>query len=353
MAADTRNKMNRSDTIISEAASWIAQIDGQRMNNADRIALREWANRSPRHLMELKRLGEMWCDIDALLEEDVQKSSPKASVGQVMAAGFRVRPGLYYAASCVFALVLATPVMLGLLPTQTQSVIEAPVQIAYETMQGESKKVELEDGSIVHLNTGTYLEVDYTDTARNVDLLRGEALFEVAKDASRPFTVYADGVTAKAVGTSFAVRLQDEGAKVMVAEGLVEVKAPAPAEVKEALISEAMLLQSGQIADLTVEKGRPSLVVTALAEDKMSNKLAWRDGLVIFEGDPLSFAVEEISRYTPSKVVISDPALRTLPIGGVFPAGEIDSFIGALRTSFGVKAEFVEDELIYLSKAEE
>jgi transmembrane sensor len=303
--------------------------------------------------MELKRLGDMWCDIDSLLEEDLQNTDTKMSFGGVFAAGFRVRPGLYYAASCAFALMLATPIFVNLLPSQTQPQIEAPTELVYETLHGESKKVTLKDGSVVHLNTGTAISVAYSNTSRDVNLLRGEALFEVESDPARPFTVFAEGVTAKAVGTSFCVRLKEEGAKVMVAEGLVEVKPTPPPAAKEALIVEATLLQTGEIADLSLNEGEANLIVTALAEDKMSNKLAWRDGFIVFEGDPLSIAVEEVSRYTPSKVIISDPSLRTLPIGGVFPAGEIDSFIGALRTSFGVKAEFVEDELIYLSKASE
>lgn len=354
---DQENKIEELNTsyVEAETASWIAQLDSDSMTDADRLALREWASRSPRHTSELRKLGEMWFDIDALLTKDLEKFDAPVSASRVAISALRVRPQIAYAAVaalllCVFTLTFA----LQPFSAQQQSLI----QIAYSVPEGQNEKFDLEDGSTVHLNTDSLIEVEYGKTERIVRLIRGEAHFDVVHDVRWPFFVHAGGNVVEAVGTAFVVRFEDAHTSVIVTEGKVEFtplkrllgpdSSPTPEtviELKPAILEAGQSLNVGHLEANYVPK------VEAISADELSSKLAWRDGIVVFNGESLEHVIHEISRYTPSNIVISDPAVRDLPIGGSFPVGEVDLLLSALEGSFGVSVNRVDDNLIYLTKA--
>ena len=346
-------RASASDTIIAEAASWIAQLDSDNMTNADRLALREWAARSPRHLEELKRLGGMWSDIDAVLQAELPENDV-GSLFRIISAAARINP------RPLFGAVVASISVMIVVFTMTSFFVRPapPYEAVYHVHEGENKQFSLPDGSLVHLNTDSLVGVGFTTTARDIRLIRGEAHFEVVKDSSRPFRVYAGTSVVQALGTSFSVRFDAHDTSVLVTEGVVEFTSipelfssndaqPAPI-----IDPNNTVLSAGQVAQLRRNTNQPELTVSQISEKKIDAKLAWRKGLIIFDGEPLTYVVSEISRYTPSNVIISDPEIRNMPIGGVFPAGEVDSLLGALETSFGVDITRVDQNTIYLSKRE-
>lgn len=209
----------------------------------------------------------------------------------------------------------------------------------YRTGVGEKRVVRLADGSVIRLNTDSVVEVALTPGRRSLRLLRGEASFDVAPDKARPFVVSADGASVRAVGTAFTVRLRSDLTEVTVTHGVVAVRDCATAE-RRVVAGNAAAVRQGAIA------------VTALARGDIDRRLAWQHGRLSFDGDTLAQAVEEFNRYRATPIVIGDPMLAGVRIGGTFRADRSDDFARALEQSFGIRAVPVADGSLLLVPVE-
>jgi transmembrane sensor len=200
----------------------------------------------------------------------------------------------------------------------------------YSTHIGEIQRVVLEDGSTIALNTDSEVRVRYSSRYRHIDLTRGEALFQVAKNKQKPFDVEAGKTTVRAVGTAFSVRLHETGTNervdVVVSEGRISINPPSK-----------QTYPAGTVA--TVRNGR--VAATVIEEEDITSKLAWTTGRLMFQGEKLSEVVEEINRYNLRKLQITDPDIATLRIGGTFQATDPDGFARALDATFGIKSHLV------------
>jgi transmembrane sensor len=225
------------------------------------------------------------------------------------------------------------------------------VQVLYSTSVGEQKSIVLPDHSKVLLNTASRIQVDYRVGQRGVHLLQGEAFFEVAHDTHRPFLVYAGANIVRAVGTAFTVRVQKQDVEVTVTEGVVELSS-VPHAVGST-VGKGLIEPQTKLAD--IKAGQSAAFnqdvesIQSIKPQEIKRKLSWREGILSFSGEPLEQVVAEVSRYTPVTIVISDPAIRDIRIGGYFKIGETDAMLEALETSFGVRVNRVNDQLIYLA----
>jgi transmembrane sensor len=220
---------------------------------------------------------------------------------------------------------------------------------------GALRTMRLPDGSSVRLNTDSEISVQFSPDARRVDLLRGEANFAVEKDPTRPFTVTANRVAVRAVGTAFNVRLAEKSVEVLVLEGKVQVNDSAsgasllarPAE--RTVATEPPVLASGQRAVVPLPEpvltrlAPAQAIVTSLREDEMLRRNAWQDRRLEFESAPLAEIVAEFNRFNRSKLVIADRDLGEQRFGGSFRAGDAEGLVRMLRENFGVRAEQVGD----------
>lgn len=199
----------------------------------------------------------------------------------------------------------------------------------FATQRGELRVVPLEDGSVVTLNTDSRLLVRYSETQRSLRLLKGEALFEVAKDVARPFVVEADGVQVRAVGTSFTVsRLPDRPVQVLVREGIVDVGRPATAAPSVRVAANHRVLAVAAAVE-------PHAVNAA----EISRELAWRDGRIAFEGETLAEAARSFERYSDIRIRLDDPAIARETITGLFQANDPVGFSQAVAAAFGWRAD--------------
>jgi len=209
----------------------------------------------------------------------------------------------------------------------------------YETAVGERRTLVLQDGSRVELNTASRLQVVFRREVREVRLLAGEALFDVAKDASRPFVVRAGGTAVRAIGTVFNVRLRGPAVEVTVTEGVVAVGRPdAPITAAGARVA------AGRAA--VVRKG--AVQVAAVEAEDIARRTAWRQGMIELRGETLEEAVAEFNRYRTSRLVIADPRLAAIRVGGAIETGESEKFLAALRSGFGVSTRQGADGSVYL-----
>jgi transmembrane sensor len=208
----------------------------------------------------------------------------------------------------------------------------------FSTGKGETKVVALKDGSVVTLNTASEIQVSYSDALRGVELVQGEALFDVAKNKTRPFVVSAGDTNVRAVGTSFTVRrLEAAPVQVLVREGVVEVFKPAinapPVRVWANSMAEAPLDQDAAIA------ARP------VAPTQLHRQMAWQTGQIAFEGESLAQAAAEFARYSDTKIVIDDPVLAKEEIAGLFKATDPVGFAQTIAISLNARASIGEGEV--------
>jgi transmembrane sensor len=202
----------------------------------------------------------------------------------------------------------------------------------YITPVGGIDNVRLADGSRVTLNTDTSIRVILTAQERRVQLERGEAFFEVAKDKARPFIVYVGHKRVMAVGTQFAVRRNDSDIQVVVTEGRVSL-----AETRSPIY-----LQAGDIA----RTSKSEVLVRTNATSEAEKLLSWRRKYVVFDNTALADAVAEFNRYNTRKILIGDPAIAAIRIGGNFRATNTDGFIWLLQSGFPISVEQRDDTVV-------
>lgn len=216
---------------------------------------------------------------------------------------------------------------------QPRPAIVAGAAKVYATQVGRRSTVRLDDGSTVVLNTGSAVEVAFDSDRRAIRLLRGQALFEVAKNKDWPFVVTAGDQKVTAVGTAFDVRLDGAKVKVVLVEGKVRVEPVKPeglARFAPRLAARSM--SQGEL--LVAAAGAAPTVTTA----DVAQAVAWRQGQVVFRDETLGHAVAEMNRYAQRPIILADARLADLKVSGVFAIERPENFVAAVTTFYPVEA---------------
>ncbi len=318
------------------AAFWFARLRSDSAGRSDRARFVRWLNEDEAHREAYAEYESFWIAIGCAAADPAIVAMRREALSAAPD-----RSGLHWTAigSIAATLLLAFLAASFLLrsPVVTPSPVEPDVQLAsrssdlnrIQTAVGQRSAVTLDDGSVVELNTDSLIDVNYGERLRQVRLVRGQALFEVAHDSTRPFVVEAAGQRIIAIGTAFDVRVGPEGMQVTLVEGKVAVEPVAKAETP----AKRRMLAPGE--QLVARADRPVVVLAA----NVGETVSWRTGRLIFTDDPLGQVVDEINRYSTRKVVLSDPTLADLRVSGVFRAGSIDNFATAMEAAFPVAAK--------------
>ena len=339
--------LNRTDdTVTWQAAEWLLELQAPNLN-VDRIAAwQKWLAENVQHRQEFDRLQMLHEQIGQISKipwpthEEIASDSYEGSIGISQWRSNRAqrahqwvadkdRRGRFAAAACVGALALAliayTSLNFASFGMRSGSI--------FETQRGELRRVPLADGSIVTLDGGTRVTIDLKSHNRNLVLERGQAFFEVAKDAHRPFIVHAGGTAITAVGTAFDVRRVGDDVTVGVAEGTVKVE-----QSKDALI------QAGDGPPIT-----PTAKLTAGHQMRIDSKRAgvllavstdaiatWRDRRHQYISEPLLDVVADLNRYSGLQISVSDVRSGQLSVSGFVFENEVYSWLKSLETALPV-----------------
>ena len=240
--------------------------------------------------------------------------------------------GLALAAS--LAGVLAWTALPGVGPGDPAAQLSENVQ-RFATGVGQRRDVVLSDGSKVTLNTASLIEVRYAADSRTVRLLQGQAMFHVAKNPGRPFVVWARNRLVTALGTTFDVRIRQDGqVQVLLVEGRVRVDPARPQGL--ARIIPALARTDLTPGEQLITEG-PSAVEVAAAD--VERGTAWNRGVLIFRNDDVGDAVKEVNRYSAEQLVVDDPAVAGLKVSGIFPTASREDFVAALEALYPVRAQ--------------
>jgi transmembrane sensor len=190
------------------------------------------------------------------------------------------------------------------------------------TARGEQRTLELPDGSVLRLNTLSRAKVMYDEHVRRVELIEGEALFQVAKDSQRPFEVHTPDAVVRALGTTFNVYRRADGTRIAVVEGKVSLTSH---DTRSAAARPGLALGPNQVARVETDGA-----VGVPRDVDAGQVTAWTQRRLIFDEEPLASVVAEFNRYSQRQLRIEDAALAQLHINGVFDADDPDALIAYL-----------------------
>ena len=309
-----------SRAVDDAAAVWAGRIDRGPLSAADDAALEAWLSGDPRRLGALARAQALY---DA-------SEAARALGPDFDPALFRTKPAARPSRRNLIGWG-GGAIAAGLVAGVGALTVSGYASRAYASQRGEVRLIPLEDGSAITLNTESKVRV----RQRRVELLRGEALFEVAKGA-QPFVVSADALSVTATTAAFVVKaIVGEPVSVVVREGQVNVTDRG---------KRTPLAANQQIA-LFAQRAR----VEAVAPAALSRQLAWREGKIALEGETMAQAAREFARYSDMKLVIDDPALAQEPVSGLFAANDPVSFARSASQAFGARLE-IEGRTVRLSR---
>jgi transmembrane sensor len=298
------------DSLIAEAAEWLARLDVGRATTAE---LDAWRNADPRRAAAFAEAAAAWNRIDIL------RAAPAASMPAPPPLISR-RAWLTGAAAAVVASVG------GLAYMRRDYLLRERIVTAV----GERHALTLPDGSSMDLNTDTEIFWRFDREARRFWLQRGEAALIVAQDAARPFQLLvAAGLTELTAGR-FNARIRPSGLELLVLAGRVTVRTATGRRDEVRVATPADARQVVTISERHVD-------VSLARDEAVQNVEAWRRGEIVFSGQTLNEAVAEYNRYLSRKLVVGDAKAGALRLGGRFLTGNPDAFLTALRTTFGVQ----------------
>lgn len=310
-----------SEQIEATAAIWA--IKDRPLSPADEAALREWLSGDSRRRGALLRA-----------QATLSATSRLRALGPVE-YWTAERPKLIDTLSRR-KLLLGSGVAGGLAAAGVAGFLIGTYRDQTTTAVGEIRRLPMSDGSIAAINTASSIRVSMTDKARNIELVRGEAWFNVARNKQRPFTVSAGRARVQAVGTAFSVNRRDSGTEIQVTEGTVKAWMDGGSEP-------AVWLNAGDVALLTPTGG----ISRDHAPDAIDNALAWREGQIALTGQSLVEAANEYNRYNRLKIIIQDPDLGRERLLGRYSADDPEGFSNAIARAFGAEVTRT-DNVIYV-----
>lgn len=201
------------------------------------------------------------------------------------------------------------------------------------TARGQREAVALTDGSRLTLNTATRLRTAVTPKQREVWLEQGEAFFDIAHDASRPFVVHAGRQTVTVLGTKFSLLREGDQLRVAVLEGRVQVQT---AQSRPAVL----------VRDDTAVADANNVLVSKQTRQQVNAALSWLQGKLVFDQVSLAEAASQFNRYNRKQLVIADDAAAKIAIGGVFDANNAEAFARLLHVGFGLHVQVTEDVIL-------
>ena len=339
-------KFSSKQDIHKQACEWISRFD-RGLSQTEEQTFSNWVNISKTHRQCLFEVAQTWDELSVLNELSVLFPLQDNHIGQTNRLS--IRKTMAIAASFVFVscLVWLSSPNLSSMGDSSLLVLEA------KTSVGEQRVLSLADGSVIHLNTDSLVTVDFSETRRDVNLLKGEAHFEVAHDEHRPFIVKAAGNTVTAVGTAFNVQINNPqqfellvtDGKVLVGNKLKPTQKGVNSEIIHPLDASGELMIAGQKALV----GQQSIEQMTLSNEQVKNDLAWQQGMLVFHGESLAEALLEIGQYTSISFTLADEQVKERRVAGYFKAGDIQGLLFALENNFNIVYAKKDEQTIILS----
>ena len=369
--------MDRASNVVSEreAAAWHDRLHREKVSDETRRAFADWLAQSPHHRPLYDAIDGIWSKLRGAAEDpQILALRHETALRLTRRTSATVRPLRWAAAAALVAVVAVAALVTARSPgdhsliASFRNTFHLGSAGHYETATGERLAFALNDGSQVTLDTQSELKVGFSPAERGVQLLRGQAFFEVAKDSQRPFVVEVRNRRFVAVGTAFDVRVDGDQVRVVMVEGTVRVEDRARAVDASSAAGAVSTqppesgipgrpanrnsLRSDSPAVTTITAGE-QLITDAQREDHvrvadLERSTSWRRGQLVFDNARLADAIAEVNRYSDAKIELADPDLANLRLSGAFATGRPTVFVEAVTTYFGVRVIRSDDRAVVL-----
>ena len=299
-----------SEQQLKQAVTWFVRFQSENYSTKDQQLFDAWLAKNPAHHSAYKKAEQLWSNLDEL-----------KTMGDIPALNEarKARPTKSHLTP--LALLLMTSALLGVAYTEYSAETQT-----YMTKHGEHQHIVLADNSHIDLNTDTQLQVKISLLHRQVTLVQGEALFAVNHEAWRDFTVQANSLRIRDIGTRFNVHSKPDGVSVAVLEGEVEL------DDGQTVYKQSLL--AGNQRDYSKTRGlsQPETVTT-------ESVTAWLTGHLVFKRSTLRQVTVELERYHRVKFVFVNPELAQETLSGTFDASNLDPFLHAIETMLPVRTK--------------
>lgn len=323
------------------AARWTVRRD-RGLSAAESVEFELWLAADKRHADAMERATGAWSLLDRI---------PESAATRVLAVATRRRT-FWRNLAIGGSLAAAAAVFFAVLIVRRPADIAAPPVSVSEALTGP-RQVTLTDGSVVELNRGAEIAERFTPAERRVTLVRGEAHFSVTKNPARPFVVRARHVDVRAVGTAFNVHLESAAVEVLVTEGVVKLNPSADGATRRVPAAESIpSLNPGQraVVALTPTSPEVAVVVTTVSQEEIARMLAWQEPLLRLSGATLAEVTANFEHRTGRRVILADPALGRLRLGGRFRADDVEGFASVVAATLDIEVEHAADGALVLRK---
>lgn len=304
----TRAQQKRHD----EAADWFLRNREPDQTAADEAGFRQWLESDPENERVYRAVERLMGEAGMAIESDPELRDFEA----------RPRNPAKPIVGSLLALLVAGSLFM---------MLDGPMRFQADVIAGtqETPLITLADGSTVRLNASSAIAHDYSERERIVRLLRGQAYFEVAPDADRPFEVEAGDLRITALGTAFDVRLGNSETDVTVTHNAVRVDI---ADGRETSVR----VTEGENASYDHVSG-----ASAVREVDGMLAVAWQRGQLVVEEAPLSYVVEEMRRHFSGRIVIAGGELARRRVSGTMAISDTDAALAFLETALGIKTSHI------------
>jgi transmembrane sensor len=305
------------------AVEWIVNRHvAETWSDHDQNRLDVWLNESPAHLVAYWRAKDGWNRTELL--GALRSFRPDRAEGRQRTWALWTRR----------AAVAAAVVIVGAAAT---AYLSRPIEHRYATALGGRQTLALADGSQIEMNTDTALRLGDAGTQRTVTLEKGEAFFQIKHDSKHPFVVRVANDRIVDLGTKFSVRTDGDRVQVALVEGLARVDNFGAGGKRS-----STLLKPGDVAVATAL----SISVSKKSQPELTNQLAWRRGVLVFNNAALADVAAEFNRYNRQKIIIADRAVGRRTINGAFQANDLEAMTNIAREVFGLRVERRNDEIL-------
>jgi len=335
-----------SDRIEEAARDWIIKQDqGFTAEEQDRFF--DWLAADPRNANAYGEFRNTWKELDVFVQWKPEHSlSPNPNLLSRLKSPVRFAiPKLLWGLAACLIIGFSLWGLNGGFVLKEANSVPTTVATAYE-------KHVLNDGSVIELNRGAQVTVNYSRKRRDITLVAGEAYFDVAKDSKRPFVVKAGEVAVEALGTAFNIDLESEQVEVLVTEGQILLETPSfesnslPTEAETYKPRRA--LSEGEVTVISSEMLSISPEIEQVSANDIVKRLAWKAGLLEFTRAPLSEVVDQFNRYNDQQIVIADDNLGNLEITAAVKPDDLEAFTRLLELTLPLTAHYQMDNMIEL-----
>jgi transmembrane sensor len=329
--------VNTWEETLAKAAAWVQRLEAADLNEEEWLEFEAWLAEDESHRNAFSDAQSAWAstyvspdnlaDVLALAPE-IEKRNP---IFGTLAANFLARlrpfrtPRMAFPAAIAFGLVAAFT-LVGL--TVWRSPDEAPFRLA-ETGYGQTKTLDLADGTSIELNTNTEIGYNYSDNKRRVLMVDGEAYFEVKKDPTRRFEIVAGDHLVIVIGTAFNLKYLNRRLDLSVVEGVVSISSPSSSSPISVAQGEALSI--GDNGEIVRREVNPTIA------------LAWRSGAIAFENQTLEAILSDIDRYYPERLSTSDLRGSELYTGLIY-VDDLENVLDQLSLISSAEITFDENE---------